>query len=78
MTNDPAIRVGSIVTVKSCFDGRRRHVGKVLKMNVWDGIGGVEVMLPGNRTIEFSLSRCYNATEAQRREYFKAVLKHDD
>lgn len=75
---DPAIRVGSIVALKSThIDGEMIHVVKMLRMNIWDGSGGV-VMLPGNGTIEVSLERCYNATEAERKLYFKNILKYEN
>ena len=78
MENNLEIRVGSIVILKSYIDGEMCHIGKVLRMNIWGGIGGVEIMMPGKPTLEISLERCYNATEAERKEYFKNVLKYDN
>ena len=79
MENNLAIRVGSIVTLKSTLiDSKMCHIGKVLRMNIWDGIRGVEIMIPGKHTLKISLERCYNATEKERKTYFKDVLKYEN
>lgn len=67
-SNSP-IKVGSIVRVGT------EHTGIVLRMNVWQP-GGLHISLPGSGMIQVPLERCYIATEAERKEYFKEVLKY--
>lgn len=68
MNDDPPITVGSIVRVGT-------ETGIVLRMNVWNP-GGVHIGLPGSGMIQVPLERCYVATEAERKEYFKEILKY--
>ncbi len=70
--NDPAIKVGSIVRVKRAW---WNEIGIVVKTNIWKP-GGYLIRLPQYGMIERSLDLCHNATEAERKEYFKAVLKY--
>jgi hypothetical protein len=69
--SDP-IQIGSIVVVKKAWWD---EVGIVVKTNIWEP-GGNLISIPGQGTVERSTDLCYNATEAQRKEYFKQALKH--
>ena len=75
MKTDP-IKIGSIVRVITGFPVRdTKHIGIVIFDNIWMP-GGLKIQIPDNGTVECSVSNCYNATEAERKGYFKAVLKH--
>ena len=73
---DPPIREGSIVTVRSpdekFIDG---YIGIVVAPHTWQPMSRW-VSIPGIGEVETGLDRCYNATEAERKQYFKLVLKH--
>ena len=69
MAKNSSIKVGSIVRIGT------ECTGTVLRTNVWQP-GGLHISLPGSGMIEVPLERCYNATEAERKEYFKEVLKY--
>lgn len=71
---DPPIQVDSIVTIKGA-GAHRGYIGIV----VWHGTfdpGFRNIQLPGIGTVEAALESCYNATEAERKQYFKLALKY--
>lgn len=72
----PPITEGSIITVRSA-DAQHLpgYIGIVLRSTTWEP-GTRQISIPGIGKVETALDRCYNATEAERKEYFKAVLKH--
>lgn len=82
MTSDPPIHVGSIVRVKIAWWS---YVGIVVAENIWEP-GGYRIFVPGEigitgvigKTVERPLELCYNATEKERKLYFKNVLKYND
>ena len=69
------IKVGSIVGVKVFYHPYTVHLGIVTHTNIWNP-GGLIIQIPGKGTMECSFERCYNATEAERKEYFWLKLKH--
>ena len=73
---NPPIRYGSIVAVRS-VDNRplSGYVGMVVENPAWDP-GTRLISIPGIGEVETGLDRCYNATEAERKLYFKQALKH--
>ena len=81
VTSDPPIHVGSIVRVKIAWWW---YPGIVVAENIWEPGGGYRVFVPGEigntgkigKMVETSLELCYNATEAERKIYFKNVLKY--
>ena len=76
MAKNSPIKTGSIV---SYTDHEKIWVGIVVRMNTWNPVG-LQVKVPGKfsafMSVELPLERCYNATEAERKEYFKEVLKY--
>lgn len=72
MAKNSPIKVGSIVRVKKAWWD---EIGIVTHGNIWEP-GGYRIAIPGQGTVERSLDLCHNATEAERKKYFKAVLKH--
>lgn len=82
MKNDPPIQIGSIVRVKIAWWW---YIGKVTHENIWEP-GGYRISVPGkigitgkiNAMVERSLDLCYNATEEERKLYFKSVLKYEN
>ena len=74
--NSP-IRVGSIVSIRSSNSEKiPGYIGVVIETNVWEP-GGRRISIPGIGEVETGLDKCYNATEAERKEYFKNVLKYE-
>jgi len=73
----PSISVGSIVSIRSA-DSKNipGYIGIVVETNVWEP-GGRRIYIPGIGEVETGLDKCYNATEAERKEYFKNVLKYE-
>jgi hypothetical protein len=77
---DPPIRHGSIVAVPGCnligrFTPDDGYIGVVVPNPTWEP--GIRlVSYPGIGEVEVALDKCYNATEEQRKKYFKLVLKH--
>lgn len=82
MEHDPAIHVGSIVCVKIAW---WLYPGIVVKENIWEP-GGYLISVPGKIgntgkigiTVERALELCYNATEKERKLYFKNLLKYEN
>jgi len=74
---DPPISVGSIVSIQSADSkGIPGYIGIVVATNVWEP-GGRRISIPGIGEVETGLDRCYNATEAERKQYFKNRLKYE-
>lgn len=71
------ISVGSIVSIRSA-DSKNipGYIGIVIETNVWEP-GGRRISIPGIGEVETGLDKCYNATEAERKEYFKNALKYE-
>lgn len=76
MEHDPAIRVGSIVSVREpMWQHLPAYVGIVIHDSTYNP-GFRKICMPGIGEVETALSKCYNATEAERKIYFKNVLKY--
>ena len=77
--DDPPIRVGDIVYVDVADVYPERggaewnFVAKVHKMTATEG---VDLDVAGGNMKSVALERCYHATEKQKAEYFKLVLKY--
>jgi len=76
MAKNSPIKVGSIVSVRSPTPQHLKgYTGIVTESGVWKP-GGMRIRIPGIGKVETALEKCYNATEAERKEYFKEVLKY--
>jgi len=76
MDNDPAISVGSIVSIRSSSAPQiYAYVGIVIHDNTYNP-GYRKISIPGIGEVEGPLTNCYNATEVERKNYFIAVLKY--
>ena len=72
---DPPIRVGDIVFVDLAdISSAISFVGKIFALTAGEGAA---VGKGPNVIKSVALDRCHHATQAQKREYFKRMLKDD-
>ena len=76
MKLNPPIRHGSIVAIRA-IDRRPipNYLGIVVKNPTWEPMTRL-ISIPGIGEVEAPFESCYNVTEAERKLYFKLVLKH--
>jgi hypothetical protein len=73
MDNDPPIKVGDVVFVDcSLMKARPSYVGKVDRFIHSEEVG---VLIDNNQWKNATLENVFHATQAQKREYFKRILK---
>jgi len=75
MVSDPPIHVGDIVRVdmEDISGPGSNFVAKICKMTPTEG---VDLDTAGGGWKSVALERCYHATEQEKAEYFKLVLKY--